>query len=169
MMLAFLADPGAAPGDACLSDLDLPKFVVPGEGTGDIELEPYTDETFGISGVIPVGWQEVNPGVFSRASSGLDVAIILAQAAPMSAETLLAVLVGQLGLEEDPEIVGEREANGIAWMLYYLEVQGLSVDIALADSEGTALLVLLQSEPAERDLLYDAVFVPAVDALVTVE
>lgn len=169
MILAFWDNPSEVPDDACIASLDLPHFIVPGEGAADIELEPYTSDTFGISGVIPAGWREVSPGVFSRGSSGLDVATLLVQAAAIDAESLLNVLVGQLGLEEAPEIVGEREANDITWTFYFLEFQGLSIDIGMAESGGLALIVLLQSEAGEHEALYEAVFVPVVDALVPVE
>jgi pimeloyl-ACP methyl ester carboxylesterase len=169
MLLAFIDDPDAAPDGACIAGLDLPDFVVPGEGAAEIVMEPYTNETFGISGVAPAGWQQASPGVFSRGTSGLDVASLIVQASPVPAETLLGLLVGQLGLEEAPEVAGEREANGITWTLYVLEVQGFSIDMALADADGLTLIVLLQTEASERDVLYDAVFLPAVDALVPAE
>jgi hypothetical protein len=40
------------------------------------------------------------------------------------------------------------------------------MDIAVAEGERIALMVLLQSDPDERDALYDSVFLPTVDALV---
>jgi hypothetical protein len=169
MMFAFWDDPTVAPDDACIAGLDLPDFILPGQDAADIELEPFTSETFGISGVIPSGWTEVGPGVFTRGSSGLDVATLIVQAAPLDPETLLSLLVGQLGLEEAPEIVGEREANGITWTFYSVEYQGLSTDIAIAEGDGLAMIVLLMSEPGEHQALYEAVFVPVVDALVPVE
>jgi hypothetical protein len=38
--------------------------------------------------------------------------------------------------------------------------------MALAERDGLAFLVMMQSEPGERAALYEAVFLPAVDALV---
>jgi hypothetical protein len=165
MMTAFLDDPATAPDDACIAEMDLPQFVVPVEA-GPIELEPFTNEGLGIQGLIPAGWTEVNLGVYSRGSSALDVAVLLAQAAPMSAGDLLTLVSSQLGLEEVPEAVGEREANGLTWTLYAVTVQGVEIDMALTEADGLALIVLLQSDPGEHEALYEAVFLPAIDALV---
>ena len=168
MMIAFLNDPSSTPDDACITAMDWPQFVVPGE-TQTIELEPFSSEVFGIQGVVPAGWSEVSPGAYARGASGLDVATVLVQSAPMSADTLLTLLAGQLGLSEAPESVGEREANGMTWTLYAVEVQNIPVDFALAESEGVAFIVLLQSDPGEHDALYEAVFLPVLDALVPLE
>jgi hypothetical protein len=77
--------------------------------------------------------------------------------------------MAQLGLDEAPSSTGEREANGLTWTLYELHVQTVSVDIALAESDGLVLIVLLQSAQDERDGLYEAVYLPAIDALVPIE
>ena len=60
-------------------------------------------------------------------------------------------------------------AESLTWTLYATEVQGVLVDFALAESDGLALIVLLQSAADEHDTLYETVFLPAVDALVPVE
>ena len=168
MMIAFLDDPTSAPDDACIAEMDM-QFDVPAESEEAVEFEPFANEEMGISGLAPVGWNEAGPGIFARGSSGLDVAALIEQAAPMSAEDLLSTLIGQLGLDETPESVGEREANGLTWTLYAIEVQGVSVDVALTESDELALIVLLQSAADERDALYEAVFLPIVDALVPLE
>ena len=165
MMLAFMDDPTAAPDDACIAEMPPPPFIVPTE-PGAVELEPYLNEDMGIGGVIPAGWTEVNLGVYTRAESAADATVLLAQAAPMSAEGLMEILVGQFGLEGTPESVGQRETKDLTWTLYAFSLQGLEIDMALAESSGLALLVLVQSEPAEHDALYEAVFLPVVDALV---
>ena len=61
------------------------------------------------------------------------------------------------------------EANGLTWTLYSFKVQGLSIDMALAESGGQGLVVILQSEPRERDALYEAVFLPVIDALTPIQ
>lgn len=166
MMVAFLDDPTSAPDDACRAGMSGPEFVAPGAGAGGIVLESFVNEQMGVSGLVPAGWEEVSPGAYARGDSALDVALVLMQSGPFQAEQLLALLTQQLGLEEDPVAVGEREANDLVWTLYQVEVQGIVVDIALADAEDMALIALLQSEPDEHEALYDAVFLPVVDALV---
>jgi pimeloyl-ACP methyl ester carboxylesterase len=164
MMLAFIEDPSAAPDDSCIADMPAVKWVVAGQAE-PVTMEPFTNSQMGTQGVAPAGWEQVNPGVYSRGSSALDSAVLLEQAAPMSGQELLNLLVTQLGLKETPKPVGEREANGLTWQLYNVEVQGLAIDIAIAESGSSALVVLLQSDPNEHDALYESVFIPAVDAL----
>ena len=94
---------------------------------------------------------------------------MIQQSADGSAENLLATLSSQLRLDEIPEGVEQREANGITWTLYHVEVQNISVDFALAEGGGLALIVLLQSPPDERDTLYEQVYLPAIDNLVPIE
>jgi pimeloyl-ACP methyl ester carboxylesterase len=168
MLISFLNDPETAPDDACVAEMAM-QYVVPAEEAEPIELEPFTHEVMGITGVKPVGWTEAGPGVYARASSGLDVATVIQQSGDGSAANLLATLSAQLGLDELPESVGEREANGLTWTLYAVEVQTLSVDFALTEGGGMVFIVLLQSAMDERDALYEAVYLPAIDALVPVE
>ncbi len=164
MMVAFLDDPTRAPDDACIAEMDLPQFVVPVEA-GAIDLEPFTNEQMGIQGLVPAGWTEVNLGVYARNTSATDAAVLLAQAAPVTAKDLLALVSSQLGLEELPEAVGDREANGLTWTLYAVTVQGVEIDMALTGADGLALIVLLQSDPGEHEALYEAVFLPVIDSM----
>lgn len=161
----FLDDPATAPDDACIAGLGA-TFAVPGEAGEAVELEEFTSEALGVTGLVPVGWEEVSPGVFGRGASALDQTVLLQQGAPLSADQLLDLLLGQFGLEEAPEPVGQREANGLTWNLYSFEVQGIPVDLAIAEADGLSLIVLLQGDENEREALYDTVFLPAVDALV---
>jgi hypothetical protein len=169
MMIAFLGDPGRAPDDACMAEMSPPRFVVSGAGVGPVEMQPFTNEQMGIRGLAPAGWSQASPGTYVRGSSALDSTALIQQALPLSAKILLDLLVAQLGPDETPPGVGERQANGLNWALYNLEVEGVSVDIALAEGDGLALLVMMQSEPDEREALYEAVFLPAVDALALIE
>ncbi len=165
MMVAFLDDPTRAPDSACIAQMEDIQFVVPSEEIEAVALVPYTNQEMGIGGVRPDGWTESAPGAFSRGGSGLDVVLLVTQAAPGRASDMLTKLARQLDLDAPPSPVGEREANGLSWELYAVEVQGLSVDIALAESGELALIVLLQSTPDERESLYEQGFLPAVDAL----
>jgi pimeloyl-ACP methyl ester carboxylesterase len=168
MLIAFLNDPTSLLDDACLAEMGV-QFVVPSGEEVAIELEPFTHELMHITGLKPVGWSEAGPGVFARGSSGLDIVSVIQQSADGSAEHLLATLSSQLGLDEIPEGVEQREANGITWTLYHVEVQNISVDFALAEGGGLALIVLMQSPPDERDTLYEQVYLPAIDNLVPIE
>ena len=67
IMLAFLDDPSAAPDASCIDDMETDVFVV---SSRSITLIPFTDETFGISGVVPEEWIELGPGAYGRSSVG---------------------------------------------------------------------------------------------------
>ncbi|MCP4289470.1 MAG: alpha/beta hydrolase [Gammaproteobacteria bacterium] len=138
-------------------------------GEPQITLVSYTSEDFGISGLVPEGWAEASPGIYARGSSATDITVLLAQTAAVSATDLLTTLASQLGLDELPESIGERQANGLTWALYTIDVEGVVRDIALTDSEGFTFIVLLRSAAEERDALHGAVFLPIVDALTLVE
>ena len=168
MLLAFFNDPTGALDDDCVTEMGV-QFVVPAEQDVAVELEPFTHELMRITGLKPVGWTEMGPGVFARQSSGLDVATVIQQSADGSADHLLATLSAQLRLDEIPTSTGQREATGLTWTLYSVEVRGISVDFALSEGGGLALSVLLQSAPDERDALNEAVYLPAIDNLVPSE
>lgn len=142
-----------------------------GEKVIDIpELEPFTNEAMGISGVVPEDWNEAAPGVYARGDMTTDQTSIIQQAAPgMTAEQLTAALLSQLDIEELPESVGSYESAAFTWDLYTIEVEApgvtIMVDVALAETEVATYLILLQAMPDEYDVLHDAIFIPAIDAL----
>ena len=42
----------------------------------------------------------------------------------------------------------------------------MATDVALAETDGFTVLVLLASDPSDRDTYYDAILIPALEALV---
>jgi pimeloyl-ACP methyl ester carboxylesterase len=168
MLLAFLNDPSQPPDDTCIAEMGL-QFAVPTAREQTVEFEPFTNEEMGIRGLAPVGWTEAMPGAYTRSDSALDSTALIMQTAPGRIQDWLVGFSGRSGLETAPASSGEREANDLVWALYAVQLQGLSVDIALAESGRSVLIVLLQSTPDERDELFDTVFLPAVDALVPIE
>lgn len=168
MVISFFQDPSKAPDDSCMASMGAPDFVVASAGGETVELVPFTDDLMGLSGVVPAGWKTEQVGFYSRESAGVDAAVLLIQSAPLEAEQFLDLFAGQIGLDEVPAPDTQRDANGLTWSLYALNVQGLSLDIALAQTDGLTLLVVLQSAPYERDSLYESVFLPVVDELVPI-
>jgi pimeloyl-ACP methyl ester carboxylesterase len=166
MMLTFLDDPLHAPDDACTAEMETLAFVLPTAEATVIELEPFTSEVMGITGVVPVGWTEVGPGAYARQSSIADGTALIQQRVPLSVDELLERIAMQLGLGEVPASTGEREVNDLTWTLYRVEVQGIAIDIGLTEVEDTTIVIMLNSALDERDMLYDQVFLPAVDTLV---
>jgi len=163
--LAFLDDPTTQPDGSCVAVMSGPAFFVP---ETEITLVPFTNEIFGISGVVPEGWEELSLGMYARSALGLVV--ILQQAVPgIGADELLQSLTTNFDLDEVPESVGSRQANDLNWSLYEFELQGLSIDLAIAESDGNSYFILLQSTASERDFYYTEVYLPALDALTPIE
>jgi pimeloyl-ACP methyl ester carboxylesterase len=159
--LAFLNNPAAEPASLCIADMDGPDFFTT---LKEVNLLPFTNATFGISGVVPEGWKEVSPGVYARSSLGLVV--LLQQAAPnVGTDTLLQLIADSLGLDKLPEEMGSRKANGLNWSLRGFIVHNSLIDLAVAESGGTGYLIMLQSPVFEHGFYYEEVFLPAVDAL----
>ncbi len=167
--LDFLADPTQQPDAACIAGMEAPDFIVPGDSlTTTVELEPYSNDTFGISGLKPVDWEELAPGTFARGASALDQTVLIQQAAPpgLGVDGLLGVLTSQLGLEETPVQSGEYEdANGRTWALFGSEFQGFPINMGFHEDDSGLFIIILISEGDQAELLYDAVFVPAMDAI----
>jgi hypothetical protein len=146
-----------------------PNFAVPSDSAVvEVELESYTNDTFGISGERPVGWEELAPGTFARGASALDQTVIIQQASPPGLDTagLLGLLTSQLSLAETPAQSGEYEdVNGRTWALYSSEFQGFPINLGFLENDEGLLIVILISEGNQAEAFYDAVFVPAMDAL----
>lgn len=165
VMKSFLADPTTEPDSSCIADITGPHFAVAGQ-LAEVVLVPYTDEAFGISSLIPDGWQNVGLGVYARGQNALDQTVIMQQAAPgIPADSLLELLGSQLGWETAPEISGTYEAANYSWNLYETEVEGFPAHLALSDADGTVLLVLMLTLAEEEAALYEALFIPVLDAM----
>jgi CubicO group peptidase (beta-lactamase class C family) len=137
---------------------------------GEITLVPFTDETFGVEGVIPEGWSEAGPGVYVRGEGVGDLTSLIIQAAPgMTAETLTGVLLEQLGIDVFPDSAGTQETDAYTWTLYEIGVvqagMSIKVDLALTENETGVTLVLLQTLEDDYGALHEAVFLPVVQEL----
>lgn len=165
IMESFLADPEREPDASCLAELSGPAFTISGAAE-PLTLVPFENATFGITGVTPEGWEEAAPGVYTRGKGRLDQTVIIQQAAPgVTADSLLGLLSSQLGWEEAPASSGTYEAANRIWTLYEVGVQGYPANIAVAEENGTTLLILLISTPDEQAFLYQELFIPAMEAL----
>jgi hypothetical protein len=137
----------------------------------EITLVPFTNEIFGVQGLVPEGWQMVAPGLYARGGGPTDITMLVQQAAPVTVEQLLASLLPQLGLDAMPEPEDTLDTEAFTWTLYKVELSAgnlqIMVDVAVAGSEGKSYIVLLQSAPDNYPALHEAVFLPAVNALAT--
>lgn len=154
--LAFLNNPTAVPDQSCVGAMVGLQF-----GPVEIILEPFKDEQLGIEGVRPSAWSELNPGIYVASDGTATLVQLLAPSSISDLEAFLTA-IGASNLQE----AGEVQADG-TWQLYTAESPDGLVDLAL--SEDRRGLVQLFSSPLQRDVLYDGVFLPAVDAFRTLD
>jgi hypothetical protein len=177
IVAAFYRDPTAAPNASCVDDLPGVVFDLPVE-EAEIALEPFTNTRLGISGVRPVGWEQVDPIHYVRGQSGIDQTQLVIDTVPLAADDLFALLAEQI--QFDPAEIGpatSAESSDFTWDMYAFELRGYAFDLAIAEDRGSplktddrqAVFVLLISDVEERDALYEAVFVPAIEALESID
>ncbi len=157
---SFINNPTVEPDASCIAEMPDLTF-----GPTAITLVPFTNEQFAISGVIPDGWSEIAPGVY--AESVMSRSAIVQQAMPgEDANVMISLLQQQLGLENFPASTGTREANGLTWELYELEMQGQPARVAITAGDGQIYLIMLVGAPDEIEQYTEELFLPAVDALI---
>jgi hypothetical protein len=167
ILLAFLDNPAQQPDTTCLAPLKAGKFDVPLKAA-DIKLTPFTDNPMGFSGVVPDGWKKISAGAYSPNGKMTDSTAIVQQAAPIPAETLVNLLESQFASSEIKakfEKTATRSANGINWDIYSTSISIADVDLAVGTQGNMTYLILLQAPKNDHAVWYEAVFLPAIDAL----
>ena len=142
--------------------------IVSSVAAQDIERRPIEDQMFGVSSVVPVDWQDLGGGVYSRGTPPQDLALIAIQSAPASIDQLWPSLLPQFALTEPPESTFEYATDLFDWTMFEFTVElgdtTIAFGLALAEVDGATHLVLLQSAPEDYDVLRDQVLRPALDA-----
>jgi pimeloyl-ACP methyl ester carboxylesterase len=165
---AFVNDPTQVPEAACIAELPGMIFDLPVEPT-EVVLEPFIDDERGFGGLVPVGWKELEPANLARGTSALDPAYFVLEATPGTAAELFANLAAQLALDPGLEPVKRAELGNFTWDFYTFERRGNPADLALAEDGEKAYFVLLLSPADEHDVLYEQLFLPAVEAMAPLE
>ena len=149
--------------------------------SGSIGLMPFTDEEFGIRGVVPWVCRRSNPGDFECEGLTPDQspAALIQQSFPGSRDELIPVLLDRVSVEQAPDKVGNYRGAAFTWDLYAFETQiveagseAYRIDLALAEGDSASYLVALVTVPDVYDAnaaLYKAVFTRAVYALAPLE
>lgn len=167
ILLTFLDDPAQKPNSDCLAEQAQGKFAVPPKAA-DFKMVPFDEPQMKLSGVIPEGWKPLGPGAYTPSGKATDSIGLVQQAAPVPADTVLNLLKSQLkssDINVTLDQAGTRSANGIDWKLYSDNLQVSTIDLALGEKDNVTYLVMLQGPVNDHKVLYDAVFLPAVDAL----
>lgn len=132
----------------------------------DIPLVPVRNPGFGIKSVAPADWIEAQPGQYVRNSTPEDPTALLQQAGQVSAAEITGSILESMGMEDFDES-SEYETSMFTWEIHRIEDPEINVviSLALAEGEDRTYIMLLQSTPDEHAELYEAVFIPALDAL----
>ncbi len=166
--LEFLNDPSAEPDGSCVSAMSGPDFITGDEPAAEIRLVPVTVESFGatIDTLVPDDWSELGSGVYLRGASGLDQTALLFQAVGGNqANLLLTTLTAQLGADAGDVTSREYNSGPTIWGIHTLEVEGVATDIAITETNGYTVLVLLASDSVDREAYQASILLPILDAL----
>jgi pimeloyl-ACP methyl ester carboxylesterase len=169
-MLSFFDHPTKIPDLTCLAKINGVSFLVP--YTGDPPLELSTQNGYGFTSKAPASWKSLGFGIYYRDNSPLDITqLVILQTKYNSTElldSLSSKLYGYQGFDAAPVEIGTRQANGLTWALYKTTSYGRPVDLAMADDpNGEALVVLLFCHKDEHDALYQTVYLPVIDSVVS--
>jgi pimeloyl-ACP methyl ester carboxylesterase len=166
--VAFLADPQVEPDRSCLNNLRPVAFIMPYTGNPPVELK--NTQASGISVRMPRGWSDLGDGFYLRGDSPFDITEIGVMPVPGTTSAALLKWISQKawgfrGLDAAPVWAGQRTANGLKWTLYTASSYGRPADIAMADHNGSSILVLAFSNIDEHDAFYRTIFLPVLDSV----
>ncbi|MEO8606314.1 MAG: alpha/beta fold hydrolase [Chloroflexota bacterium] len=165
---AFFNDPSVALDTSCIASLPEVAFVTPNSAVvvADVNLVPFSDDQFGFTSLKPEGWKDIQVGTVARQQTMNDAAALIQISVPhVTTDQLVGLLATQFGLKETPQSTGTREANGLTWTLFQMEVMGVPSDLAVAESDTTTYMIQMTSSAEEHDSLYEKVFLPVIDSL----
>jgi pimeloyl-ACP methyl ester carboxylesterase len=168
LALSFFDNPAAAPDASCTQELKL-AFGLPNQKV-DITLAPFDNNTLGITGLVPANWRTLSgvPGFYSPNGDAADSIQLILQSAQVPPDQVLTQFNSQFNAQGVFfTATGQKHAS--PWLTYtlYSASFGLTrIDMALGgDSSGKSYVIVLQSPLSQRDGLYQAVFLPVMDAL----
>ena len=131
----------------------------------------FTNQESGFGGVVPEGWREREPGQFGRGVSEADPTFLVQLGVPGATVDLVTqLLLPKIGLHALPPSAGRLENGHLGWDLYAVERENpdagpTRMDLALAQSDAGAYVILFGATPKEYDALHYQVFMRVVDAL----
>lgn len=165
--VSFFDDPSSEPDSSCIADMPGPAFLLELGGQGEIELLPYASELF--EGLVPAGWNELQPGMFARSDPDVDKTLLAELAAPNEhADAMTSELLGELGVTSLPEPIRTIPTDRLTWSIH-APAGTVPMLVARAETDAVTYLVMLVSSRAEQDMLAEAVLFPAIQALTPIE
>lgn len=168
---------GLAPANPCAATLIANFLNAPAEtldtrcaqgkpiefSTTRVQLTEFTDPIAGVGGKRPVGWIELSPGVF-----GDDVSVAAIQfehqMTPNPASVRRQLETGRF------QRTNARTIGEIAWQFFSGSSSDgrLLQDIAIGN-DGRFIVQMVSGAPAQREMLYREVFLPAVESFFVIQ
>ena len=129
----------------------------------------FANKDIGVSGIVPDGWVQAQPGVWLRQASETDPTHLVQQrVGGLSVDEVMALAVSQSGFDESPGHAGEIESPRFTWDWYRgtaSEPVPRVVDLALTQCGNWVYIVVFSATASEIQDLHEAVFLPAIKAL----
>lgn len=124
---------------------------------------PGQDER-GFRALVPQGWRDLGEGIFAAADQ--QTALVQRHIAAPGLRWVLPQLLDDMNLPGDTSPQRRVTRNELEWRIYRGQNENYTLDFALADGAGflSVYMILLQAHPQDRDVLREAVFLPALDA-----
>ncbi|MBZ0303599.1 MAG: alpha/beta hydrolase [Anaerolineae bacterium] len=169
---AFINDPNQEPDASCIANLPPPLFAT--AEIVEVHNQPYTSDELGFRGIVPENWFEVEPGVFSPYPQLDPVQIpVIAYRFPVTLDDYISRIITQgfYAYDKLPPSTSTVSANGRDWQIYQIERPDEKVYTSFAFFEGdrTYVIGVTANSAEERAFLYDALFIPAIQAFEIVE
>ena len=76
----------------------------------------------------------------------------------------VGLLADQFGMVNEPEQTSTTDSELGTWRLFRGDADGFSIDLAVADVGQAAAVIVLISDPLEREFLIGEVLLPAIEA-----
>jgi pimeloyl-ACP methyl ester carboxylesterase len=166
---SFIQDPTRPPEAACMEKMPQLVFDLPAAEAPELVLEPFSDPERGFSGLVPAGWQEFAPANMARQSNALDPAYFVLEAVPGTKDELFANLAAQLALGEELQPTSSAQVGNFTWDFYSFERGGNPSDLAMAEDGEKAYFVYMTSKPDEHERMVEQLFMPAVEAMASLD
>jgi pimeloyl-ACP methyl ester carboxylesterase len=172
LMVAFVENPSQAPDAACVDNVPPPLFAT--APVVKVKNRPYESSVLGFRSLVPEGWYEIEPGVFSPYPNMEPVAIpVIAFRFPVTLDEYIRriIIQGFYAYDRLPASITTLNVNGREWHIYQVERPDENVYTSFAFFEGDRAYVIgvTATTPQERDYLYRALFTPAIRAFEVTE
>jgi hypothetical protein len=82
---------------------------------------------------------------------------------------MLDILTSQLELDPELQPIATNEVGSFSWDFYTFELQGNPADLAIAENGEKVYFLLMISDPGEHEVMYEGLFLPAVEAMRVLE